>query len=97
MTPYYEDDAVTIYHGDCRDVLAEIADLSADVVFADPPDVVGRIGEDHVDRRGGKRAHRLDEILLDDRVERQDVDPAAGADLCPFALVRWRDLLDDPH
>jgi hypothetical protein len=34
MKPYYEDDAVTIYHADCRDLLPE---LSADLVLTDPP------------------------------------------------------------
>lgn len=35
MTPYYEDDWVTIYHGDCRDVLADLG--QADMVLTDPP------------------------------------------------------------
>jgi DNA modification methylase len=34
MEPYYEEDGVTIYHGDCRDVLP---DISADVLVTDPP------------------------------------------------------------
>lgn len=34
MTPYYEDGACTIYHGDCRDVIAQ---LDFDVVVMDPP------------------------------------------------------------
>lgn len=34
MTPYYDEDGITIYHGDCRDVLPT---LTADVVVTDPP------------------------------------------------------------
>lgn len=34
MKPYYSDDAVTIYHADCRELLPE---LSADLVLTDPP------------------------------------------------------------
>jgi DNA modification methylase len=34
LTPYYQDDSATIYHGDCRDILP---DLSADVILTDPP------------------------------------------------------------
>lgn len=49
MQPYYADDAVTIYHGDCRDVLPH---LSADLVFADPPYGVGKGYDDHDDTGG---------------------------------------------
>ena len=34
MTPYYSDDHVTIYHGDCRDIIPA---LTYDVVVTDPP------------------------------------------------------------
>lgn len=37
MKPYYTDDAVTLYHGDCLDVLAELPDASVDAVVTDPP------------------------------------------------------------
>lgn len=35
MRPYYEDDAATIYHGDCLDVLPHVAPV--DVALFDPP------------------------------------------------------------
>ncbi len=35
MTPYYQDDAVTIYHGDALEVLPTL--VAADVVVLDPP------------------------------------------------------------
>lgn len=36
-TPYYEDDAVTLYHGDSRTVLAHMQDQAVDCVITDPP------------------------------------------------------------
>lgn len=36
MRPYYSDSAVTIYHGDCRDVLPTL-DAVVDAVVTDPP------------------------------------------------------------
>ncbi len=38
MTPYYEHAGITIYHGDCRDVLPS---LRANVVITDPPYGIG--------------------------------------------------------
>ena len=35
--PYYQDDRVTLYHGDCLDVLAVMPDASVDSVCTDPP------------------------------------------------------------
>lgn len=35
IEPYYQDDAVTIYHGDCADVLGSLA--APDLVLTDPP------------------------------------------------------------
>ena len=41
IKPYYQDNYVTIYHGDCREVLPELPDKSVDLVLTDPPYNVG--------------------------------------------------------
>lgn len=47
MKAYYEDSAVTIYHGDCREILPTIKDV--DLVLADPPYGAG-LAVDFADR-----------------------------------------------
>lgn len=37
MKPYYEDDACTIYHGDCREILPGLGAESVHVIWTDPP------------------------------------------------------------
>lgn len=37
MQPYFEEDGITIYHGDCRDVLSTLKHNSVDLVLTDPP------------------------------------------------------------
>lgn len=45
IEPYYSDDAVTLYHGDFREILPEL-DLSIDLLIADPPYGETRLGWD---------------------------------------------------
>jgi len=35
MKPYYDSDGITIYHGDCRDILPSLPKV--DLVLTDPP------------------------------------------------------------
>jgi site-specific DNA-methyltransferase (adenine-specific) len=39
MKPYFEEDGITIYHGDCREILPA---LPCDVIVTDPPYGVGK-------------------------------------------------------
>ena len=41
MKPYYQDSYITIYHGDCREILPLIPDKSIDLVLTSPPYNVG--------------------------------------------------------
>jgi DNA modification methylase len=51
MTPYYEQDGIVIYHGDCRDVLP----VACDVIVTDPPyGISWRRGVNH---RRNSKAH----------------------------------------
>ena len=50
MKPYYQDKWVTIYHGDCREILPQL-DAKADLVLTDPPYNVGRAYLGANDRR----------------------------------------------
>jgi len=43
MKPYYQDKWVTIYHGDCREILPQL-DVKVDLVLTDPPYIVGAKG-----------------------------------------------------
>lgn len=37
MKPYYQDDVVTIYHGDCREIMTAVDAPVVDALVADPP------------------------------------------------------------
>ena len=54
LTPYYQDSAVTIYHGDCREILPQL-DVKVDLVLTDPPYGVGLIGKRAKQRGGGQK------------------------------------------
>ena len=55
MVPYYDHAGITIYHGDCRDVVPTIADESIDLVLTDPP-----YGHNN---NNGDLSHRWEEAL----------------------------------
>ena len=46
MSAYYTDDRVTIYHGDCIEVMRSLPDASVDAVVTDPPYGLEFMGKD---------------------------------------------------
>lgn len=45
MTPYYQDDSCTIYHGDCREILPTLGRF--DLLLTDPPYGIGYGGKEN--------------------------------------------------
>lgn len=43
--PHYQDESVTLHHGDCLDVLRELPDNSVDAVITDPPYGIAFMGK----------------------------------------------------
>ena len=68
MTPYYSDDHVTIYHGDCRDIMPS---LTFDAIVTDPPYGIGwkrsahpaRLSKPHDGIRNDEDTTVRDEVL----------------------------------
>lgn len=61
MKPYYEHGGVTIYHGDCREVLPSLG-VCADLVVADPPYFFPV--QTYVEARGAKYRKMLGELSV---------------------------------
>jgi len=68
VIPYYADDAVTIYHGDCRDVLPTLD--SIDYVFTSPPYNRGDMSGGLANLAGGYGEYE-DQMPLDEYEEWQ--------------------------
>ena len=67
--PYYQDDQVTLYHGDCREITEW---LTADVLVTDPPYGVRWTGIATSYRRGVAIPQRQPDIAGDSSVESRD-------------------------
>ena len=78
MTPYYSHDGITIYHGDCRDVLPLLQPDSIDLIVTDPPYGIRW--------QSGFRALKFDPIVGDDSTDAA----IAGLTLCVPLLRRSR-------
>jgi DNA modification methylase len=73
VKPYYDDGTVTIYHGDCREILPM---LSADVLITDPPYGID-YASNQVGRFQGQRIANDADVSLRDAVLADWAGPAA--------------------
>jgi len=85
MTPYYADDLVTIYHGDCREWMPE-----ADVIVTDPPYGLEAIAGSY-GRHGATIVGDLDTTCRDTLLALWGDRPIAifGSPRLPEPLGRW--------
>lgn len=79
MKPYYEDDMVQLYHGDCREIIEWLA---ADVLVTDPPYGMAL-------RSGWKGGHGDLEIAGDATTEARDAALAMWGDRPGLVFGRW--------
>lgn len=89
MTPYYADDAVTLYHGDALEVMSCLSEATVDAVLTDPPYSSGG-------RRENARSIRksMTRAVGDDDWIRGDAMSTPGfAWLMRACGVQWRRLL----
>lgn len=95
MTPYYSDESVTLYHGDARDVLPELARNSVDLLLTDPPYGMGYGG----DTAGGAGANNVaaDGVRQGVRVIRQvlfETAPLLKSDAHLMMFCHWNSWPD---
>lgn len=88
-TPYYADDSVTLYHGDCIEVMEALPDASVDAVLTDPPYSSGG-------RRENSRSIRksMTRSIEDDEWIRGDAMSTNGfVYLLRLCGIQWRRVL----
>lgn len=56
MKPWLQDPDVTVYHGNCLSVMAQLPEMSVDAVVTDPPAGIAFMGREWDGNRGGRDA-----------------------------------------
>lgn len=73
MSIYYQDDLVTLYHGNSFEVMAGMADVSVDCVITDPP-YTGYVHKNSKSNRSGKGISEIDFEAFTDELLKQAFD-----------------------
>lgn len=61
MTPYYDEDGITIYHGDALDVLPTLPKVS--LVVTDPPYIIGAVSAGNMSSKAGSWGDMMNSSL----------------------------------
>ncbi len=89
MRPYYEHGGITIYHGDCREILPSLGTF--DLVLTDPPWGVGLDTRNRARGRAGRKGERRGATCHDHAPVHGDDEPFDPAHLLPVApaAILW--------
>jgi len=87
MKPYYQDDTVTIYHGDCREVLPTLEPV--DLVLTDPPYGIDYQSSRRIEWQRKAKLHGDDDFPL-------WLFDVLTPDIAMFVWCRWDVLLELP-
>lgn len=93
MTPYYQDSAVTIYHGDCREIFANLRPV--DLVLTDPP-YSDKTHDNAKSNKGGGTGFKAIDFKAIDFKAIEDL-LTACARLCDgwfIATMEWRHIAE---
>jgi DNA modification methylase len=90
-TPYYEADGITIYHGDCMDVLPTIRAASIQCVVTDPPYVIGAVSAGNMASKSGGWADMMNSALWFTTWYRH-VDRVLHSSGSFWSFLNWRTL-----
>ena len=91
MKPYYADADVTIYHGDCLDILPTLGMASVDVVATDPPYVIGAVSAGSLGSKSGGWADMMNSAAWFTSWYRM-ASRALRADGAMWSFLNWRTL-----
>lgn len=91
MTPYYEDDHCTIYHGDSLEVLPTLRPASVQAVVTDPPYVIGAVSAGNMASKAGGWGDMMNSALWFSAWYRQ-VDRALHSSGSFWSFCNWRSL-----
>jgi DNA modification methylase len=91
VTPYYVDDAVTIYHGDAMEILPQLPGRCATACVTDPPYVIGAVSAGNMASKAGGWADMMNSALWFTTWYRH-VDRLLKLDGSFWTFCNWRSL-----